>query len=109
MNELSENYDGLIYQISETYQQGQVRAIEAVNFSMVKTYWEIGQYIIEFEQRGTQRATYGESLLIKLSKDLNLLHGKGFSVSNIQKNETIVCCFSNLCDTVAQIELVNVC
>jgi predicted nuclease of restriction endonuclease-like (RecB) superfamily len=100
MNELSENYDGLIYQISETYQQGQVRAIEAVNFSMVKTYWEIGQYIIEFEQRGTQRATYGESLLIKLSKDLSLLHGKGFSVSNIQRMRQLYVVFP-ICATLS--------
>jgi DUF1016 N-terminal domain len=84
MNKLSDDYEVLIHQISETYQQGQVIAIEAINFSMVKTYWEIGHYIIEFEQGGAQRATYGKSLLIKLSKDLSILHGKGFSVSNIQ-------------------------
>jgi predicted nuclease of restriction endonuclease-like (RecB) superfamily len=79
------NYQGLISQISETYTSGQQKAIMAVNTNMVKTYWEIGQYIIEFEQKGVQRAEYGKSLLSQLSKDLKLIHGKGFSVSNIQR------------------------
>ena len=50
---------------------------------MVLTYWNIGREIVEFEQKGSEKAVYGERLLSKLSKDLKLRLGKGFSKSNI--------------------------
>jgi hypothetical protein len=31
---------------------GQHRVAQAVNFGIVKTYWEIGRHIVEFEQKG---------------------------------------------------------
>lgn len=52
---------------------------------MLETYWEIGKHIVEFEQGGRMKAQYGEGLLETLSKDLVSLHGKGFSVSNMQR------------------------
>jgi predicted nuclease of restriction endonuclease-like (RecB) superfamily len=51
----------------------------------VETYWKIGQYIVEYEQGGSEKAEYGKRLLEQLSKDLSLLHGKGFSRSNMQR------------------------
>jgi len=80
---LSENYNQLIHQISETYIQGQRKAVAAVNSAMVETYWQIGQYIVEFEQGGNIKAEYGKALLKNLSKDLSLVHDKGFSLSNV--------------------------
>jgi len=78
-------YQGLIQQISETYIQGQRQAVLAVNSHLVDTYWKVGQYIVEFEQKGAERAVYGKGLLENLSKDLSLLHGKGFSLSNLKR------------------------
>lgn len=80
---LNENYNQLIHQISETYIQGQRKAVAAVNSTMVETYWQIGQYIVEFEQGGNIKAEYGKALLKNLSKDLSLVHDKGFSLSNV--------------------------
>jgi len=80
---LSENYNQLIHQISETYIQGQRKAVAAINSTMVETYWQIGQYIVEFEQGGQIKAAYGKALLPNLSKDLTLSFGIGFSLSNI--------------------------
>ncbi len=77
------DYDQLIHQISETYLQGQKNAVMAVNSNLVETYWQIGQYIVEFEQEGKQRAEYGKSLIDKLSSDLSINLGKGFSRSNL--------------------------
>ena len=50
---------------------------------MVETYWNIGKYIIEFEQKGNIKAEYGKQLLVRLSKDLKLRLGKGYSRSNL--------------------------
>ncbi len=79
------NYKGLISQISEIYNKGREKATIAVNKNLVETYWKIGQYIVEFEQKGNERAEYGTALLKNLSKDLKLKHGKGFSISNIKR------------------------
>ena len=80
---LSENYNQLIHQISETYIQGQKNAVVSVNAHLVQTYWQIGRYIVEFEQKGKQRAEYGQALIDKLSGDLSINLGKGFSRSNL--------------------------
>lgn len=77
------SYDQLINQISATYLKGQKNAVMAVNAHLVQTYWQIGQYIVEFEQEGKQRAEYGKYLIDKLSGDLSLQLGKGFSRSNL--------------------------
>ena len=79
------NYKSLVSHISEIYVQGREKATIAVNTHLVDTYWEIGQYIVEFEQKGKERAEYGTALLKELSKDLKLQHGKGFSLSNIKR------------------------
>jgi len=80
---LNSNYQSLLSQISETYTYGHQKAVLAVNSNMVETYWNIGQYIIEFEQGGSIKATYGKALLENLANDLSRIHGKGFSRSNL--------------------------
>jgi predicted nuclease of restriction endonuclease-like (RecB) superfamily len=65
----------------------------AFNSNMVDTYWKIGQYIIEFEQYGNLKAQYSAKLLEKLSKDLTLLHGKGFSLSNLKRMRQFFICY----------------
>jgi hypothetical protein len=52
---------------------------------LVATYWKVGQYVVEYEQNGNEKAIYGKGLLENLSKDLSLLHGKGFSLSNMKR------------------------
>jgi len=76
-------YDALLQKISGSFTVGQRRVAQAVNASVVITYWEIGRHIVEFEQKGNLRASYGEKLLGRLSRDLKLRHGKGFSHSNL--------------------------
>lgn len=76
-------YQSLLGKISEVYAIGQARAAQAVNVHITETYWRIGRDIVEFEQGGNIRADYGKALLTKLSRDLTLRHGKGFSRSNV--------------------------
>lgn len=76
-------YQNLIQQIGGLLDQGRQQAAQAVNNLLVQTYWQIGQHIVEFEQGGKAKADYGSELLDKLSKDLTLNYGKGFSRSNL--------------------------
>jgi len=81
----NESYRELVSQISDAFVNGQQKAVAAVNCFLVETNWTIGQYIVEYEQGGRIKAEYGKKLLEQLSKDLSLLHGKGFSLSNIKR------------------------
>ena len=51
---------------------------------MLRTYWKTGEYIVEYEQNGADKAKYGTSLIRCLAHDLTLRLGKGFSRSNLQ-------------------------
>ncbi len=78
--ELSAN---LINDIRDLINHGRQQAYAAINQTMVKTYWQIGQRIVEEEQAGKERAEYGKQLLIQLSDALTKEFGKGFSTQNL--------------------------
>ncbi len=78
-----EIYQKLVDSIGITIESARQRAIQAVNNELLKANWEIGKYIVEYEQDGNEKAEYGSSLLTNLSKDLKSRFGKGFSKSNI--------------------------
>lgn len=84
-NPASAHYNTLLGRISDTFTDGQAKTIQAINSGLVMTYWQIGQHIVEFEQQGNASAEYGKQLLPNLSRDLKLKHGKGFSLSNLQR------------------------
>ena len=83
MNIESAKYNQLIERIGTLLQSGRQQAAQAVNTILVQTYWQIGQYIVEFEQKGNERAEYGSHLFERLSKDLTFAYGKGFGRSNL--------------------------
>ena len=56
----------------------------AINFAMVQAYWNIGQLIVEEEQKGQKRADYGEFIIKELSERLTKDFGKGFTEQNLR-------------------------
>ena len=82
---VSENseYEELISRVGEVLEQGRRNVVQAVNSAMVRTYWEIGRTIVEYEQNGHKKAEYGSDVLNTLSRDLTDRFGKGFSRSNV--------------------------
>lgn len=76
-------YNQLIDSIGSTIEKARDNAIRAVNAELVKANWQIGRYIVDFEQQGKQKAEYGSFLLANLAKDLKVKYGKGYSKSNI--------------------------
>jgi len=79
----NKNYKDLVSSIGELLAESRRRALQTVNEALVRTYWNIGRHIVEFEQKGNVRASYGDQLLVRLSKDLTVAYGKGFSRSNL--------------------------
>ena len=77
------DYEKLIKSVGDALQRGRDAFAAAVNSAMVHSYWEIGQFIVEYEQKGHDKAEYGSDVLNRLSKDLTYRYGKGFSRSNV--------------------------
>jgi hypothetical protein len=50
-----QEYRQLIEGIGQLLMAGREKAAREVNSALVQTYWEIGRYIVEFEQRGIFR------------------------------------------------------
>ena len=55
-----------------------------VDLVQVRTNFEIGRHIVEFEQLGADRAAYGETVVRRLATRLVLEFGKGLSKSNLE-------------------------
>jgi predicted nuclease of restriction endonuclease-like (RecB) superfamily len=65
--------------------QARQKVLVAANSAQVRTYWEIGRHIVEFEQGGAARANYGARLLPRLEERLTDEFGRGFDASNLHK------------------------
>ena len=65
------NFESLVNHISAIQDTLQAQAAHSVNLALTSRNWLMGCYIVEFEQNGEDRATYGEQLLKKLEKRLN--------------------------------------
>lgn len=79
----SPEYENLLREVSVLLEQARRGAARTVNVFITSTYWQIGRRIVEQEQSGAGRASYGEELIAKLSKDLTARFGRGFSRSNV--------------------------
>ena len=77
------NYSKLITDIASLIEQGRKTTVRYVNAVLVATYWLMGRRIVEYEQKGKERAKYGEALLKKISADLTPQFGKGFTERNL--------------------------
>jgi hypothetical protein len=71
-----------IVQLLHTVRQNTARAINAF---ITASYWEIGRHIVELEQRGANRAAYGELLIQRLASDLTSQFERGFSKRNLEQ------------------------
>ena len=79
----TEEYGSLLVDITEWLEQARKQAGRAVNVLMTATYWRIGKRIFEQEQRGGERAGYGERIVEQLARDLSARFGRGFSRANV--------------------------
>jgi hypothetical protein len=55
-----------------------------INTLLVITNFEIGRRIVEYEQKGSRGADYGEQILTQLSIKLSEEFGRGFSTTNLK-------------------------
>jgi len=77
-------FDTLYTTINQIIEEARNMVYRTANFTMVQAYWNIGKTIVEEEQKGKERAEYGQELIKQLSKKLTKKHGKGFTETNLK-------------------------
>lgn len=70
-------------------------AAQSINISIIHERWEIGQRIVEEDQKGELRAEYGTKLLDVLSKELTVELGKGYSYRSLAYYRLLYAYFPN--------------
>lgn len=78
-------YNSLINSVGILLEEARKKVYSHINQILVRTYWEIGRRIVEFEQKGGEKAEYGSKLLERLAEDLTEKYSKGFSRDNLEK------------------------
>jgi predicted nuclease of restriction endonuclease-like (RecB) superfamily len=87
--------EGLLEQLRSLILQARQRAFRAVDVVQVRTCWEVGRHIVEFEQGGLNRAVYGAKLLTRLAVRLTAEFGKGFDERNLRHMRAFFRAFPN--------------
>lgn len=88
MNEMENipvSVDDLYADIRVILTSARRQTYRAINFTMVDSYWLIGQTIVVHEQRGEARAAYGKGVLKELASRLTVDFGKGFDERELRK------------------------
>ena len=78
------NIEQLSKQITKIHKQFQQKANAAINISLTLRNWFIGYYIVEYEQKGEDRAKYGDKLIRTLSGKLKKERIEGISVTYLK-------------------------
>lgn len=77
-------------------QDARARLLRSADSIQVQTCWQVGRHIIEFEQGGAERATYGERLIPRLAEHLTAEFGKGFDARNLWQMRNFHLAFPNV-------------
>ena len=94
MSELSV-LNTLLAQLRGVIADARAQALRAVDTVQVRTCWQIGQYLVEFEQAGKARAAYGKSLITLLAERLGGEFGPGFDARNLRFMRSFYLAFPN--------------
>lgn len=93
------NFQQLLSSIEQIHNHLQARAINAVNQALTVRNLLIGFYIVEYEQRGEDRAKYGSNLLGELSQKIKI---KGLSAPELSRCRQFYNCYPQILGAVAQ-------
>lgn len=74
----------LLSEIRASLSEARTSIARTVNTTLVNTYWQVGKYIVEYEQRGEARAEYAKGLIDFLAKHLTKEFGGGFTATNLK-------------------------
>jgi predicted nuclease of restriction endonuclease-like (RecB) superfamily len=79
------DFEALVSSVVQIHNQAQEYAAKAVNAALTTRNWLIGWQIVEFEQNGQDRATYGKRLLPALAERLATVGLKRVDVRELRR------------------------
>lgn len=88
-------FEVLEKRVIQLLESARSQIVTNINSTMVYTNFEIGRYIVEYEQNGKDRAEYGKSILKKLSQKLSDKFGRGYSEDNLGNMRKFYLCYQD--------------
>lgn len=95
-------FNQLVTVIQHTHDAFLQQAVRAVNTAVTARNWMIGFYIVEYEQKGDDRARYGERLVEKLSQTLRKHRIRGMAAAELSRYRTFYLLYPQILGTVSQ-------
>jgi hypothetical protein len=80
----SQEPDKLLIEIRTLIEEARRQTAVAVNIGLTLLYWRIGRRIHR-EVLGSERAAYGEQIVVTLSRQLVVEYGRGYSEKNLRR------------------------
>ncbi len=80
---IEEHFQSIINDSAGLIDEARRCAVRSVNAIMTAAYWQVGRFVVEFEQAGEKRAEYRTALIERLATVLTDRFGRGFSRQNI--------------------------
>lgn len=100
----NQEINNLFQKVVDLITQARKRVATTVNIAEVYTKFHIGQYIVEYEQKGEIRAEYGKTVLKELSKRLTDRLGDGWGYSTLKNIKQFYLVYAKRLNTVEPIE-----
>ena len=92
--------EDLFSKVSAIIDEGRRYVSTAINLAEVYSKYQIGMYIVEEEQQGLQRASYGKQILLRLAERLTEKYGDGWSVEQLKLIRKFYVTYSKRVNTV---------
>lgn len=84
MSEMGPSIQQLLADVRALIASARATAVRQIDALQVFTNYEIGRLIVEHEQQGRRRATYGKEILKQLAANLMEEFGRGYSLTNLK-------------------------
>ena len=88
MNEIARSRQGtereLLARAADVIEDGQAAAARQANLSLTMTFWRLGRLIGE-EVLGSERAAYGEQIVVSLGRQLVERYGRSYEEKNLRR------------------------
>ena len=97
---LSGDLAALVERVVEIIETAQTNVARAVNSSAVLAAWHVGREIVEYVQKGSARAEYGEQVISDLSQQIQPRVGRGYSARNLRYFRSFYLTFADRSPTI---------
>lgn len=88
-------FDDLVTAVKNVHQSSYQASLKAINRYATMRNWLIGFFIVEYQQKGNDRAAYGQKLLKSLEESLQT---RGLNVTLFQNSRLFYACYPQLAD-----------